>query len=125
MHPFAKELMPRLEAYYARPYATLFEAVVESMRLAMEWFRSGAMIVLQSELDYDRSLKRGDLVMALLEASGATCYLSGEGAKAYLDESRFGGALTLRYDQFKHPPYPQKNAREFVAGLACLDLLFN
>jgi hypothetical protein len=124
-HPFAGEVMERLEAYYARPYSKLFDAVLESMRLSMGWFGLGAKIVLQSDLRYDRSLKRGDLVMALLEAVGATSYLSGQGARAYLDESRFCGGLSLRYDEFTHPTYPQGHAREFIPGLACLDVLFN
>jgi hypothetical protein len=76
-------------------------------------------------MDYDRSLRRGELIPALVRAAGATCYLSGTGARAYLDEAAFSGDLTLRYNDFHHPNYPQKSAVAFQPGLACLDALFN
>lgn len=123
-HPAYGEVMPKVEAFLALPRATLFDAVFASMQLALECFAIPTRLVLQSSLDYDRGLKRGELVLALAQAAGATCYLSGTGAQAYLEESAFG-TMALRYDRFVHPEYPQKNASAFVPGLSCLDLLFN
>lgn len=124
-HPFAREIMPRLEAYYAADYPKLVEAVMASMRLSFELFGIDTRVVLQSSMEYDRSLHRGDLVVALVRASGAQVYLSGTGAKAYLDESAFRGDLQLRYATFEHPRYVQAGVPEFVPGLSCLDLMFN
>ena len=75
-------------------------------------------------MSYDRSLRRGNLVVALARAAGADCYLSGTGARAYLDESAFGD-LTLRYREFAHPSYVQHRLGRFCAGLSSLDALFN
>jgi WbqC-like protein family len=124
-HPFAGEIMPRLDDYFAAPYASLFDAVLASMRLAFDLLAVRAKVILQSSLDFDRGLRKGELVPALARAAGADCYLSGPGARAYLDEAAFGDGLTLRYDRFAHPVYRQKNANSFVSGLSCLDLLFN
>lgn len=123
-HPAYGEVMPKVEAFLAAPHVTLFDAVFASMRLALEWLEIPTRLVLQSSLDYDRDAKRGELVVALAQAAGASCYLSGTGAQAYQDESAFG-SMALRYDRFVHPEYPQKNAATFVPGLSCLDLLFN
>ena len=124
-HPFASEIMPPLERYYAAEYRLLADAVISSMRIAFEFFGIATRVVLQSAMSYDRSLRRGDLVVALVRAAGADCYLSGPGARAYLDESAFSGELRLQYNQFEHPVYAQRNVREFQPGLACLDALFN
>ncbi|HVZ45351.1 MAG TPA: WbqC family protein [Ramlibacter sp.] len=124
-HPFAGELFERLEAFYAQTYATLFEVVRASMALSFEWMRIPARVVLQTSLDYDRTLRRGDLVLALVRAAGGDVYLSGTGARAYLDEGAFGRDVALRYDRFTHPVYPQAHSAAFVPGLACLDALFN
>jgi hypothetical protein len=124
-HPCAAEILPAVETYFATEHSSLFEAVLESMRLCFRLLGTQAKILLQSEMDYDRSLHRGDLVLALARSAGADVYLSGTGARAYLDEAAFGRGLSLRYDDFVHPVYPQKNASAFVPGLSCLDLLFN
>lgn len=124
-HPFAAEIMPPLEAYFAACYASLLEAVQASLMLCLTLFRIPARVLLQSSLPYDRALRKGDLVLDLARAAGADCYLSGTGAQAYLDERAFGDGMALRYDQFTHPVYPQKNTQAFMPGLSCLDLLFN
>lgn len=124
-HPFYREVMPQIEAVLSAPYERLVDVVLASMKLSFKWFGITTPIVSQRSLDYDRSLRRGDLVMALIDACKAEVYVSGTGAKAYLDESRFGTSVKLVYDQFAHPAYPQKDNAEFVAGLSCVDLVFN
>jgi hypothetical protein len=124
-HPFYKEVMPFLETYYQKNYDLLVEAVVESMQVSFQLFGIQTKLLFQSKMDYDRSLKKGDLVMALAYAANASEYLSGKGAQAYLDENAFNENLRLKYNEFKHPNYSQITSPHFVTGLACLDLLFN
>ncbi len=123
-HPFAAQLIPELEGFFSANYERLIEAAVASMQLTFRLFRIAPKIIFQSDLRYDRSLRRGDLVVALARAAGADCYLSGTGARAYLDESTFG-ELTLRYREFTHPSYIQHRLGRFCAGLSSLDALFN
>jgi hypothetical protein len=124
-HPFAREVMPQLEAFYAVEYRLLADAVLASMRLSLDFFAIKTRLILQSEIEYDHCTRRGDLVVALARAAGARCYLSGTGAKAYLDESAFPGDVTVRYNHFTHPTYQQQGAPTFQPGLACVDALFN
>jgi hypothetical protein len=124
-HPFYKEIMEKVNFIYHKPYERLIDVVMDSMNVSMECFGIKTKILYQSQMDYDRDLKKGDLVMSLIKASGADCYLSGTGAQAYLDESEFGLGINLKYNVFKHPTYSQKNSAEFIPGLACLDVLFN
>jgi len=124
-HPFASEVMPYVERFFAVEHRLLADAVLASMRLSFELFSITARVILQSEMAYDRSLRRGDLVVALARSAGARCYLSGSGAKSYLDQAAFGADLQLRFNDFQHPCYPQWGASTFQPGLACLDALFN
>ena len=58
--------------------------------------------------------------------AGATEYLSGPAARAYLDESVFGGAgVAVRYmDYAGYPEYPQLHP-PFEHGVSVLDRIFN
>jgi hypothetical protein len=124
-HPYAGEMLPILEHFYAVNYRLLADAVLASMSISFDLFGIEAQVVRQSSMAYDRTLRRADLVIALVRASGANCYLSGPGARSYLNESAFPDDVELRYNQFQHPVYPQQGASEFHEGLACLDVLFN
>lgn len=125
-HPFFSEVFPVIEGFFAQEYASLFEAVLTSVQISMEFFGIDTKLVMQSELDYDRSMRRGDLVLDLVRATEGDCYLSGTGAQAYLDENCFGGSVALRYNRFVHPEYQQwKSGSSFISGLSCIDMLFN
>jgi hypothetical protein len=67
-----------------------------------------------------------DRLVSVVRAVGGTAYLSGSGAGGYQDDEKFAAAgLALRYQNFKHPHYPQRGAPEFVAGLSVVDALMN
>ncbi|HQQ06581.1 MAG TPA: WbqC family protein, partial [Candidatus Omnitrophota bacterium] len=55
----------------------------------------------------------------------ADTYLSGVGAKDYLDESLFpANKITLYYQNFEHPEYRQC-FEPFMPYMSAIDLLFN
>ena len=55
----------------------------------------------------------------------ASVYLSGEGARAYNDDFAFQKSqIEIKYNQFKHPIYPQFG-KTFISNLSVIDLLFN
>jgi hypothetical protein len=124
-HPFFEQIFPCLTEFFAGHYPLLIDAVMASMLISMKLFDIKTKLVFQSDMDYDKKLRKGELVVDLVRASGADCYLSGTGAAAYMDESVFTGNPSLKYDSFIHPVYPQKNSSEFISGLSCLDILFN
>ncbi len=124
-HPHFEEVFPYVEEFYSTDFPLLIDAVMASMLISFRLFGIETKLIFQSEVVHDKSLKRGDLMLDLIRSSGADCYLSGIGAQSYLDESAFKGGFALRYNQFSHPEYIQKNAGGFQQGLSCLDLLFN
>ena len=65
------------------------------------------------------------MLVDLLQKAGATRYVSGLGAKNYLDTSALDAAgIELVWQDFKHPVYPQLHG-EFIPMLSSIDLLFN
>lgn len=126
-HPFFDQIYPAIKPLFENCTSTfLIDVVIESMIKSMTFFDIQTKIILQSQINYDREARRGDLVLNLLKATNAKHYLSGRGAKAYQDDSLFAyEGILLEYVNFLHPVYKQENSQEFVAGLSCLDLLFN
>ena len=80
----------------------------------------------QSNYPYDHSAKRNELVINLCQCMGAERYLSGNGARKYMQLNAFERVgITVTYQQFSAFLYPQINSQEFHPNLSSLDLLFN
>ncbi len=125
-HPYWEEIFPRIEFIFERRYEFLIDVVWDSMKVLFNMLAIEVKVQFQSELDYNRSVKKSDLVLELVKAVGGDVYLSGEGAKGYLDVDRFSSSgVKVVFNHFVHPVYPQRNASEFIEGLSSLDLLFN
>lgn len=69
--------------------------------------------------------KKGDLILNICKRVGADIYLSGIGARYYLDEGKFvKNGIRVVWQDFKHPGYPQLWG-DFKQGLSAMDLLLN
>ncbi|MGO9016312.1 MAG: WbqC family protein [Dissulfurispiraceae bacterium] len=120
------EIYGKLEAFYSKEYHFLLDALKESMRISMDFFNIKTKLVQQSELNYNTDSKKSDLILALVKSVGGNIYLSGTGAKDYLKDEDFETAqISLIFNTFSHPVYQQINSKEFIPGLACLDVLFS
>jgi hypothetical protein len=71
--------------------------------------------------------RRGELILNLCKAAGATTLLAGMGgSRAYLDVEAFEReGVRVEFQRFAHPVYPQCGGGPFTAGLSSVDLLFN
>lgn len=125
-HTFFDQIYPKIEPLFSKQAPYLIDVVMGSMSISMALFGMETQVIMQSKVSYKREVKKGDLVMQLLKSTNAKHYLSGRGAQAYQDDSVFESeGIVLEYVNFSHPVYSQKNSQEFIAGLSCLDLLFN
>lgn len=85
---------------------------------------SATRIVLSSSLAVEgmQSLRLANLGARL----GASVYLSGTGAKDYMDLPLFESfGISVRYQQVRLTPYEQPGVSSFVPGLSILDALAN
>ena len=123
---FFEEVWSELADLFETRESTVCGYCVRSITRIRDLLGIESKLVMQSDLEYDKSKRKNDLVIELCKAVGASEYLSGNGARKYADESSFADAsIKLSYQQFDMPKYPQMNSGEFVEGLPVLDLLFN
>ncbi|MGO9173607.1 MAG: WbqC family protein [Rhodomicrobium sp.] len=120
---FFKEIMPLIEALYRDPPPLMADFNLRSIELLMDLLDVRIPFVLSSTLDPAGS--KNELLIDLLRKTGAKRYLSGAGARAYLDETLFAAAdIEVVWQSFSHPVYPQQFGG-FIPYLSTLDVLLN
>jgi hypothetical protein len=125
-HPFFSEVWPLIEPVFTKQYSKLCEPIFDSMCISMGILGITSNLLYQSRLEYDRGAKKNELVIELVKAAGANCYLAGEGSRDYIRLPSFAAEnIDVKWNRFKHPQYMQKNCDTFYSGLSCLDLFFN
>jgi hypothetical protein len=94
------------------------------LRAICDWL--GLTTRITRSMDYELRGDRVDRLVDLCEQLGATEYLTGPSARAYLDEERFARRRirVVWMDYSGYPEYPQLHAG-FVAEVSILDLLLN
>ncbi|MDR1754993.1 MAG: WbqC family protein [Eubacterium sp.] len=86
----------------------------------------GISTVISDSRDYMSAGTKQDKIISLLKSAGATRYVSGPAAKAYIDEAQFeeAGIKVIWKDYSGYPEYKQL-CEPFEHGVSILDLLFN
>ena len=112
---------------FREEHELLCDVTIHSINILREIFGIETPLILQSDIEIDKSLKKGQLILGLCKAVGADIYYAGRGASMqYLDAEECKKAgVSLRYQDFQHPVYEQTGSHPFVLGLSALDLLFN
>ena len=122
--PYYAEIYRYIEPVFEKNFSNLCEAVVESLMIEKRLFDIKTRIVNQSELSYDRSLYKNELLIDLIHSVGGDFYLSGNGARKYMDVKVFEKeGISVEYQKFIYPIYEQFHS--FVPNLSALDILFN
>jgi hypothetical protein len=99
---------------------SLLDLNVALLKLTLERFDVRTELVLASSLG--ACGRKDDLMLELTLAAGGSAYLSGTGARAYMDESKFTRAQVPVYWQvFEHPIYRQSITGPFQAGCFALE----
>ncbi len=121
--PFYSEIITEVERLYQNPPKLMAEFNLQSIEMLMELVDARLPFVLSSTLDPVGS--KNELLVDLLQKVGATRYLSGTGARGYMDEQVFEAAnIPVIWQDFQHPVYPQQ-FEGFIPYLSTLDALFN
>ncbi len=121
--PHFETHFPYFDSLYDRRWTWLLDLCLETTGHLKKAFTIPARTVKSSELQVDA--KREEKILALCLRLGATHYLSGEAARAYLSTSAFAGhGIDLEFQNYRHPHYPQRHPG-FVPYVSAIDLLFN
>lgn len=121
--PFFDQHAVFFEGIYARRWEKLAELAHEITWYLLDAFGIRTKLHFSSQMA--ASGKKDELVLNLCRELEATVYLSGPLGRNYLREELFSHAqIALRYDDYRHPAYPQVY-RGFEPYMAAIDLLFN
>ncbi|HOP50613.1 MAG TPA: WbqC family protein [Ignavibacteriales bacterium] len=83
-------------------------------------------IILSSELNYNRNLKKSERLLDILKYLGATNYLSGPSAKEYILEDLFTKEnIKIEWMDYNNYPTYDQLYPPFVHVVSIIDLIFN
>jgi hypothetical protein len=121
--PYIEACLPELEELLARPWRSISDLAIETVFLLCRWLGVEGEFLRASELTLKGD--RSERLLNLCRDLGATHYLSGDSARAYLDVGLFhSNQVEVIWQNFAHPVYTQKNG-PFISHLSALDLVLN
>ena len=121
--PFLHRYLPELEALLQREWTHLVDLDLACVDLMAGWLQMQPRIERSSRLGIDG--RRSERLVNICRHFGATTYVSGDAAQAYLDVELFARhGIAVEWQRYTHPVYPQLHG-DFVPYLSALDLLLN
>jgi hypothetical protein len=122
--PYFDRYRTLLETFYRRRDELLVDFTIElTIALARELGNRHTRFLRSSEIDGITGQKT-DRLIQILQAVGATHYISGPSARDYIENEKFERAgIRLEYMQYNYPEYPQLYP-PFDPQVSVLDLLF-
>ena len=124
--PYFAALETEIADLYRRAGAEEFLSDINRMMIEGVCRLLGVTTPLSSSRRYPSKQKKAERLIEICKQAGATRYLSGPSAQAYIDPQTFAQAgIELQYMSYEgYPQYPQIWG-DFVHEVSILDLLFN
>lgn len=120
---YFKEVFPELKDVYMVDHPN-----VAALNIAINEYIAGKFGIKTKFLlssSFNLHTRREERVIDLTVAAGGTCYISGNGARVYQEESHFKDrGVQLRYLDYKPITYPQL-WKDFLPCMSALDYIFN
>ena len=116
-------LFDKFKILWEKEYEKLVNVNLDSIKIIMEIFKIKTPLYLSSELKINETKTKR--LVALCKEFSAKYYLSGIGAKNYLDIELFKKeGIEVIWQDFKHPVYNQLWG-DFVENLSAIDIILN
>ena len=122
---------------FFRETMDFFEPLIASREANISNYNTQAILAIAEQLGIPRekffwssqlphSGGANELLISLTKCVGGDVYMCGGGAEGYQIDSMFAeSGVSLSYQNFEHPRYPQIGSDEFAAGLSIIDAVFN
>lgn len=123
--PFVADMLALVSTVFAHPATTLSELSYASVMAQAEYFGLNSHLRLYDAATLGVPGNSSRRVLDIVRAVGGTVYITGHGARKYLDHEAFEATgVTVRYMQYRCLPYPQLHG-EFSPYVSTLDLIAN
>lgn len=121
--PHLRDALALIEPVFDARHRTISDLNVALLRSIGAYLGIATPLRMSSELS--ASGTKTERLIQLLAAAGATEYLSGPGARGYLEESRFEAlGIGLEYKTYDYAPYPQQWG-PFDGAVSIVDTIAN
>lgn len=121
-----KEVEEFIRPIYEKEYTFLIDVNMKTIEIVRDLLRIETPLIMQSDMIYDNDSKKDELVLSLCKSLGARKYLSGSGAKKYMNLDIFEkNRVEVEFQVFNHPVYEQFFSQDCQIGLSMLDVLLN
>ncbi|MEI7729538.1 MAG: WbqC family protein [Verrucomicrobiota bacterium] len=118
--PGWKHVKERLAYIYHHPFERMDEVCWATTRLSLDLFHLKPVVHIASQLPVVGV--KSELMLNLTRAVGGDHYLSGPGARTYLDMAIFAQAGTgVSFHEFKHPIWKQTSGHPFHAAAFAME----
>jgi hypothetical protein len=119
--PKFDRLFPKIEAVYLKNHKKLVDFNLDILLVLAAEF--GIKTPFAPASDFQAKGQKSERLVNLVKLNKGSRYLTGKGARSYLDEDLFAAeGLEVIWQDFEHPVYPQLHG-EFQPGLSALDYL--
>ena len=123
--PFLDEMMEVVDSVYSIETTSLHEFVFASLTQAARYFGLDSGREFRKSSDLPSGRHSSERVLDLCIASNATRYVTGHGARNYLDHGLFEmNNVRVEYMEYRMIPYRQGHG-EFTPFVSILDLIAN
>ena len=121
--PHFRQMFELAESIYAHPSDNLAEFNAAAVERAAEWLGLSPRFMRSSQMGVGGASTRR--LIDLCKATGSDVYVTGHGARRYLDHERFEAeGISVRYMDYRKVPYPQGHG-EFTPFVSVLDAIAN
>ena len=121
--PYFKDYLPYFEDIYSRKWEKLVDLNEEIISHFLKILFSHKKIISTRDLNVPEGLDSTERIIWIMNAVGASTFISGAFGREYLVEEKFTD-VKLEYQEFQHPTYTQQLG-EFIPNLSFIDCLFN
>lgn len=124
--PYFSEVWKEMSTVYSATFSTVNEYAILSINIIKKLLNIDTPIKFLSEIEMEFDKKKNDLVLEICEKMNADIYLSGNGAKKYMDTLPFEKkGIKVIYQKFQPVEYRHYSNANFIPGLSILDMLFS
>ena len=115
--PFFNEVWEKIKIIFEKKYFLLSDVTIDTILLLKDIFNISTEILMQSKLEYPSDSKKNQLVLDLCIAVKSNYYLSGKGAKKYMELNPFTEkGIVVEFQNFNMAEYPQFSNKNRLFG---------
>ncbi|MEG1475997.1 MAG: WbqC family protein [Longicatena sp.] len=124
-YPYFDEVWSNIEFIFKKKYKTVCEVSCDSTLVILKMLGINTRVIFQSDIENGDNYKNNEMIINIMKKLNMDIYLSGNGAKKYMDLNEYKEHdISVFYQIFKYPEYTKKIDHN-ITDISIMDILFN